>query len=205
MRQTQPGVTETADFVFFWGGWPSQWHRCHFTVDGVSYNCAEQFMMAAKADLFDDADARAAMLAATDPRRQKALGRTVRRFDADRWSAASRDVVFRGNLAKFAQDDDLRRLLLATGTKRIVEASPTDRIWGIGLTADDSRALDPAQWRGTNWLGERWTKCGRRSADAGDKRLHRVGSKEEPWRATRRPGRCSASRSATRWRHRPSS
>ena len=153
-RSNQPDVTETADFVFFWGGWPSQWHRCRFVVDGVPYDCAEQFMMAEKAALFGDAAARAKILATPNPRQQKALGRTVRGFDSDRWTASCREVVYRGNLHRFRQNADLGQLLLDTGDKRIVEASPKDRIWGIGLSADDPRAHDPAQWRGTNWLGE---------------------------------------------------
>jgi ribA/ribD-fused uncharacterized protein len=152
--KTKIDVTETRDFVFFWGGWPSQWHRCQFTVDGVTYNCAEQYMMAAKAKLFGDAETMALILASTNPRQQKALGRKVQNFDAATWDRECREAVYRGNLAKFDQNPDLRSLLLATGTKRIVEASPTDRIWGIGLAADDPRSLDPSQWRGTNWLGE---------------------------------------------------
>ena len=149
-----PDVTMTDAFVFFWAGWPSQWHPCTFTVDGVTYTCAEQFMMAEKAALFGDDAVRAKVLASTDPRKQKALGRQVRNFDHDRWTAACRDVVHRGNLAKFGHDAELRGRLLATGDRRLVEASPVDRIWGIGLAADDPRAADPSQWRGTNWLGE---------------------------------------------------
>ena len=85
------------------------------------------------------------ILATESPREHKALGRKVRGFDEARWKAACRDVVFRGNLAKFSQDEELRALLLATGDKTLVEASPTDRIWGIGLAADDPRALDLAR------------------------------------------------------------
>jgi ribA/ribD-fused uncharacterized protein len=146
-------VTVTDEFVYFWNGWPSQWHRCRFAVDGVEYNCAEQFMMAEKAALFGDSEVLRQILASTNPREQKALGRVVRGFDPAVWDRHCREVVYRGNLAKFGQNAGLRKLLLETGSKRIVEASPTDAIWGIGLAADDPRALDPAQWRGTNWLG----------------------------------------------------
>ena len=75
-------------------------------------------------------------------------------FDEARWTAACREVVYRGNLAKFGQNDDLLALLLATGSKTLVEASPKDRIWGIGLSADDPRATQPSAWPGKNWLGE---------------------------------------------------
>ena len=147
------GIKVTDDFVLFWGDWPSQWHRADFTVDGVRYNCCEQFMMAEKARAFGDDAALSQILAATNPRRQKALGRTVRGFDADVWNDVCRGIVYAGNLARFTQDDTACRELMATGERVIVEASPTDRIWGIGLDQDDPRALDPAQWRGSNWLG----------------------------------------------------
>lgn len=143
----------TDRFAFFWGGWPSQWHRCRFSIDGVTYNCCEQFMMAEKARVFGDADVERAILAATNPRQQKALGRTVRHFDVATWNSVCRGIVYLGNLAKFEQNDDLRELLLATEGRTIVEASPKDSIWGIGLAQDDPRAQDPRTWRGKNWLG----------------------------------------------------
>ena len=146
-------IRQTDRFVFFWGGWPSQWHPARFAVDGVQYNCCEQYMMADKARVFGDDEALAAVLATRNPRKHKAIGRTVRGFDAETWGAVSRGVVYMGNLARFGQDDSARALLLATGDKTIVEASPTDRIWGIGVAQDDPRVLDPRQWRGTNWLG----------------------------------------------------
>ena len=147
------GITETHQFVLFWGGWPSQWHPARFVVDGVEYNCCEQYMMAEKAAVFGDADARERILAARDPAQQKMLGRTVRGFEKAVWDGVCRGIVYSGNLARFSQDEEMGRTLLATGDKTIVEASPTDRIWGVGLAQQDPRAQDPPQWRGTNWLG----------------------------------------------------
>ena len=147
-------VTEKGGYVFFWSGWPSQWYPARFAVDGVTYSCTEQYMMAEKARLFGDRDTLRQILATTDPAEQKALGRCVTPFDEARWTGKCREVVYRGNLAKFGQNDDLRALLLATGTKTLVEASPKDRIWGIGLAADDPRATKRSAWRGKNWLGE---------------------------------------------------
>ena len=147
------GITETDRFVLFWGGWPSQWHPARFVVDGVEYNCCEQYMMAEKARVFGDADVLANILKSESPRAQKAFGRKVRGFDEARWAAVCRGVVYAANLAKFTQNAGLRRKLLATGDKTIVEASPVDRIWGIGLAADDERASDPERWRGPNLLG----------------------------------------------------
>lgn len=144
-------------YTFFYSGPFSQWHRCRFTVDGVEYCSAEQYMMHQKALLFGDGEIAEQIMQATHPRVQKALGRKVRNFDADRWTAVCRDIVYRGNYAKFSQNEDKKAALLAT-TGTLVEASPYDRIWGIGLGADDPRRLDPKTWKGTNWLGEVLTK-----------------------------------------------
>ncbi|HEY0637411.1 MAG TPA: NADAR family protein [Pseudonocardiaceae bacterium] len=152
------------DLLFFWGHTPrggvvagpwflSQWWRSEFTVDGVRYGSAEQFMMAGKARLFRDDETLALLLAADDPREVKALGRRVRGFDEATWAAGRFDLVVRGNVAKFAADDTLRDYLLGTGDQVIVEASPEDRVWGIGLTAADERAATPSRWRGENLLG----------------------------------------------------
>lgn len=147
-------VTERSGFVFFWSGWPSQWYPSVFDVDGVTYSCAEQFMMAEKARLFGDKATLKEILRADHPATHKALGRAVTPFDEARWNGACREIVYRGNMAKYEQNDDLRALLLDTGDKTLVEASPKDRIWGIGLAADDPRATKRSAWRGKNWLGE---------------------------------------------------
>jgi ribA/ribD-fused uncharacterized protein len=131
----------------------SQWWPGRFEVDGRQYTTAEQFMMTAKAELFGDAAAAAAILASADPSRCKALGRKVRGFDEATWAAARFELVVRGNVAKFGQDARLRQHLLDTGDAVLVEASPVDAIWGIGLAAADPRAADPRSWRGANLLG----------------------------------------------------
>src|SRR5262249_43253038 len=142
------------DFVFFWSGWPSQWFDASFTIDGIEYTCAEQYMMAEKARLFEDEETCRMILASTSPREHKVLGRRVRGYAEAGWQAVCREVVYRGNLAKFSQSPHLYDLLMETGEKTLAEASPTDVIWGIGLATDDPRAVDRAAWRGTNWLGE---------------------------------------------------
>jgi ribA/ribD-fused uncharacterized protein len=141
-------------FFLFWGGWPSNWYASPFVLDGVRFSCVEQWMMWSKAQLFDDAEAATKILAATTPRQQKQLGREVRSFDANRWAAVSRDVVYRGSVEKYRQNPELAHLLRATGSDVIVEASPEDRIWGIGLAQDHPDATIPTRWQGTNWLGE---------------------------------------------------
>src|SRR5678816_3298384 len=93
----------------------------------------DRFMMAEKARVFGDEEVLAQILASKNPREQKALGRKVRDFDATLWNDVCRGVVYAANLARFLQDEAARRELMATGHRTIVEASPTDRIWGIGL------------------------------------------------------------------------
>jgi len=131
----------------------SQWYPAAFEVDGQRYATAEHFMMAEKARLFGDEATRTAMLSASKPGAVKALGRRVQGFDEARWQAARYDIVVRGNLAKFAQNEALRTFLLNTGERVLVEASPVDAIWGVGLAADDPRAEQPNQWQGLNLLG----------------------------------------------------
>lgn len=140
-------------FVFFWGGPFSQWFKSDFTINGTKYNCAEQYMMAQKALQFGDDEAYKEIMRLKDPSKQKAVGRQVKNFDPNKWNTICRKVVYDANLAKFS-DPTLKQYLLDTGNKEIVEASPYDRIWGIGLGTDDPRCLDKTQWQGTNWLGE---------------------------------------------------
>ena len=145
-------------FTFFWSGPFSQWHKSRFELDGRVYNTAEQYMMSEKARLFGDEETRDRIMATGDPRKQKALGRQIRGFDTARWQAEARDIVYRGNRAKFTADPALLQVLLATAGTTIVEASPLDTIWGIGLAEDDPAARDRANWRGSNWLGEVLTR-----------------------------------------------
>jgi ribA/ribD-fused uncharacterized protein len=164
LKVLQRGAGSGSKFVLFWGHRPerdgrighgcfSQWWGAPFTVDGVGYPSAEHWMMAAKARLFGDESGLAKVLAARSPGAAKAAGRAVRQFDEDRWVAARYDIVVTGARAKFEQHQPLREVLLRTGSKILVEASPTDRIWGIGLAADHEHALVPSRWRGLNLLG----------------------------------------------------
>ena len=131
----------------------SQWQECSFVVDGVSYSSAEQFMMAEKARTFGDVDTLEKILAAKLPRKIKALGREVKGFDGKKWDSVKSDVVVRGNMAKFSQNRELLSFLLGTGDAMLVEASPEDCIWGVGLKESDRDILDPDKWKGENLLG----------------------------------------------------
>jgi ribA/ribD-fused uncharacterized protein len=131
----------------------SQWYPAAFEVEGEAYPTAEHWMMASKAKLFCDSEILAQILEAPDPRSAKALGRKVRNFDDKVWKANARRLVTEGNIHKFSQNDELRLFLKSTGDAVLVEASPRDCIWGIGLGQDNPRALDPVTWRGQNLLG----------------------------------------------------
>ena len=138
---------------FFWNGPLSQWQSCQFDMDGTHYSSAEQAMMHAKAILFENAGIADEILQASDPGKQKALGRQVTGFDQDHWSRARYDIVVRINLAKFSQNKGLRRKLFQTGQLQLVEASPTDTVWGIGLDAETARNTPEHLWPGQNLLG----------------------------------------------------
>ncbi len=154
---------EKIKYVFFWGhrrhgervtaSCFSQWYRAPFTVAGESYPTAEHFMMAEKAALFGDEATRKKVLETPSPATAKALGREVRGFDESLWKANRFAIVVRANTAKFSQNAGLGEFLRQTESRILVEASPVDRIWGIGLAQDDERAPNPNQWRGLNLLG----------------------------------------------------
>ena len=154
---------EPLEFVFFWGHHSkegqvtkacfSQWFPSDFEVDGIAYNCAEQYMMAEKARLFGDDEIRTKILANSDPKIIKALGREVKNFSVEKWAPASKEIVVKGNMHKFAQNIDLFQFLQSTGNNILVEASPYDTIWGIGIQESDDGILNPHNWKGYNQLG----------------------------------------------------
>jgi ribA/ribD-fused uncharacterized protein len=155
---------ETPEYLFFWGhrqkrdgivdaSCLSQWFPAAFEVEGERFTTAEHWMMAGKARLFGDAEMRAKIMAASDPKTAKGLGRKVRGFDEVEWKAVRYDLVVDGNVHKFGAHPKMRAFLVGTGEKILVEASPYDRIWGIGLGRDAEGAKDPELWRGDNLLG----------------------------------------------------
>ncbi|GAA1586180.1 NADAR family protein [Actinoplanes couchii] len=151
-------------YLFFWGHQPeksgapgsgclSQWFPSAFTVDGVRFATAEHYMMWRKAVLFGDDTMAERILAAGHPQQAKNLGGRVARFDQRVWDEQRVPIVVAGNLAKFSAHQAMRDYLTGSGERILVEASPVDRIWGIGLARDDERAADPYRWRGLNLLG----------------------------------------------------
>lgn len=150
----------TDKYVFFVGGPFSQWWAEEFVASPFpgypeeKFNCAEQYMMAAKALLFHDIEVYHAIMRETNPKFHKELGRKVRNFDPAIWNACAKELVFRGNLAKFSQSERLRRYILDTDPLYMVEGAFYDAVWGVKLAFDDPAIDNPGNWRGTNWLGE---------------------------------------------------
>ena len=150
-------IKRKVGFHFFWGGFLSQWYISDFKIDNVVYNCAEQFMMAYKAKLFNDEESYKKILNTKKPKEQKRLGRMVKNFEINKWNKIAKEIVYKGNYDKFTQNEVLKLKLLNT-TGLLVEASPYDTIWGIGLSESDPDAKNSNKWRGKNWLGEILTK-----------------------------------------------
>ena len=142
-------------FVFFYTNkdYMSNFYPSQFTLDNVKFSCTEQYMMYHKALLFGDKDIAEKILADDRPLRIKALGRSVSGFDEAVWKANREIIMFNGNLGKYSQNEDLKKQLIETNPKELVEASPSDKIWGIGLGINDPKIHDKIHWVGLNLLG----------------------------------------------------
>ena len=131
----------------------SNWHPALFVVNDVRFSNNEQFMMYCKAKLFGDEETASKILKATTPREHKAIGRQVRGFDETKWNEKRELYVRKGCYAKFSQNPEMLTFLLGTEGTELVEASPYDRIWGVGLAANNPAIHDKSKWLGLNLLG----------------------------------------------------
>jgi len=162
------------EFLFFWGHTPatpdeidksclSQWYdAAPFTIskyyttksiDDVVYPTTEHWMMAQKAELFGDLETKEEILHAETPEIAKSLGRKIKNFDENIWNIHKTNIVVSGNRHKFQDNEKLKDFLLQTGDPVLVEASPVDTIWGIGLDQNNPNAKHPELWKGENLLG----------------------------------------------------
>lgn len=157
-------------YTFFYGGLLSNWAPAEFNAptfshvlehkapgeipQGWNFNCSEQYMMLQKAICFQDWGTAWKILHSKNPAEQKSLGRQVKNFDPDQWNAIARAVVYEGCYHKFTHNKGARDYLLSIRDSLLVEASPYDKVWGIGLGEKDPRVFNPANWQGANWLGE---------------------------------------------------
>ena len=150
-------------YVFFWGHQNkkdqitkscfSQWYDSPFVEGETKFLTAEHYMMHSKALLFDDLSAATKILSASTPGEAKAIGREIKGFNEEKWLKYRFKIVVNANLAKFSYNSELKQFLINTGDRVLVEASPVDKIWGIGLAKDDPHAENPIGWQGLNLLG----------------------------------------------------
>lgn len=152
------------DFQFFWGhkcskdgvvnhSCLSQWYMCDFKVNAETFCCMEQYMMFRKAWLFQDEDMAKEIKKCNDPSKIKSLGRKISNFDEKKWSEHKYEIVIEGNYYKFIQNKKLLNFLFSTKDMVLVEASPFDTIWGIGMSTENDESKDPEKWNGENLLG----------------------------------------------------
>jgi ribA/ribD-fused uncharacterized protein len=143
------------DMSLFWHGCYSQWRMNFFKWNDIEFNCCEQFMMFFKALVHKDLETAKSIMKEVMPNNQKSLGRKVKNFDINLWDyETSMAVVYVANFLKFEQDDELYEYLINDPARIIVEASPADIVWGIGLTKEDPLAWDIETWKGENRLGK---------------------------------------------------
>jgi len=151
-------------YVYFWGHRQnsnnkvdhscfSQWFARGLMKDGITYKTAEHFMMAEKARLFNDKNIEKFIIESKNPGEAKSLGRKVSGFDQGIWESKCVEIVLEGNLLKFSQNDDIKNYLIGTGNRVLVEASPVDAIWGIGLDRVQALKTPVREWPGLNMLG----------------------------------------------------
>lgn len=140
---------------FFWESFSpfSQWHVKPFIVDGITFNTAEKWMMYKKALIFNDLNTANKILKTNSASKQKSLGREVVGYQDSIWKQHREKVVYEGNYHKFTQNKDILKMLLNTKGKTLVESSPYDKIYGIGLEKTNPKALNKSTWKGLNLLG----------------------------------------------------
>ncbi|MCQ2816603.1 MAG: NADAR family protein [archaeon] len=132
----------------------SQWYQCSFKVDNVNFTSSLQFLMYQKASYFNDDEGKNKIINETEPKKIKALGKTIKNFQHEAWKTVSEEIAIEGNFYKFYQNEELKSFLLGTGDKILVEANPHDNKWGIALSSDESdKCKDPNQWKGKNLTG----------------------------------------------------
>lgn len=131
----------------------SQWHKVSFSDGKYRFSSAEQYMMFQKAILFGDNQTAMQILKTSNPRKQKQLGREIQGFNQSTWDKEKKSIVYKGNYLKFTQNAELLEALLATQGTLLVEASPTDKIWGVGMGLDTPELYIPSKWKGENLLG----------------------------------------------------
>lgn len=164
MKYSIDKIEANSKFIFFWGHQPSkdgsitntcfsQWWKSSFIVNDINYKTAEHWMMAKKAELFKDKEVLNKIINCASPAEAKKLGREVKNYNEEIWLENRFQIVKQGNFEKFNQNNQLKEYLLKTNNRVIVESSPVDDIWGIGMASDHNDINNPEKWRGLNLLG----------------------------------------------------
>ena len=145
----------TEKHIFFWKEAYSQWHMSDFKdpISNITFICAEQYMMYHKAMLFGDTETATKILEAKTPKEHKALGRSAKGYNQELWDENKFNIVRNASMLKFTQNLRLLVMLLETGNKTLVEASPLDPIWGIAMDENAEGIDNPDNWKGENLLG----------------------------------------------------
>jgi len=154
-------------FTFFWGGPLSNFYTSYFTdAKGVSYSCTEQYYMAMKALFFKDDFRYKMIIAESNPKKIKKHGRSVENYSDESWYGSEEEDIltnpakkhmYDANFLKYSQNEKLLKILKESEGSTLVEASPYDRRWGIGMSYC-AVAKHRRFWKGKNWLGEVLTK-----------------------------------------------
>jgi hypothetical protein len=142
------------NYLLFWSGHFSNWYPASFIIGSMTFNCVEQYMMYMKAKTFNDQETMDKVMATLDAKEQKKLGRGVKNFNPVAWDLVKEEVVYDGCFAKYLQNLDLKEDIIKTNDLMLVEASPYDKIWGIGMSAKDPDVTDESKWKGENLLGK---------------------------------------------------
>lgn len=150
------------NYTFFWqtGSPFSNWHPSLYTYNDIAFNCSEQGVMWSKAKLFGDEKIADEILKCTtsQQKKMKTLGREIRSFKESTWKKNKVRIYKQHCYEKFSQNKHLKEKLLETGSNLLVEASPHDRIWGIGLNEKSAKKIHPTKWPGLNLLGKLLTE-----------------------------------------------
>jgi ribA/ribD-fused uncharacterized protein len=154
MKNYTEGERITKSHIYFWSGIYSNWFECKFKYKGITFFNTEQAFMWEKAIYFGDMETAELIIKTPNPKENKALGRKVKNFNPEQWMIISFQVMVDVNYAKFTQNLRLKTSLLHTKAKTLVEASPVDKIWGIGLIWSNDDVLDERKWQGMNLLGK---------------------------------------------------
>lgn len=146
----------TDTHVYFYTNWLSNFKACKI-IDprtGLTFDTTEQIYMWYKADFFNDRETRAKLEVPLKPQDAKNLGREVANYDDAVWTFVRFGFMTYVNYLKYTQNEDLQKKLLETQNRILVEASPTDKVWGVGFYADNPLILDEKNWTGQNLLGK---------------------------------------------------